>query len=35
MSELDFAFSLIRLHERNSWRNPLKFLPIAFQLEAV
>ena len=22
MSELDFAFSLIRLHERNLWRNP-------------
>ena len=35
MSELDFAFSLISLHERNPWRNPLKFLLIAFQLEAV
>ena len=35
MSELDFAFSLVRLHERNPWSNPLKFLVLALQLEAL
>ena len=35
MSELDFAFSLVRLHERNPWSNPLKFLVFALHLEAL
>ena len=32
MSELDFAFSLIRLHERKSWRNPHQFFLCGYRL---